>query len=563
LIKKGLYLNKDIAIINYDIAYSINNRQLLDSVNFKKLIRLCLNKLEEEDNNLYRWLLNGKKVSDALFDILKTLKLLSVLNPEEIDNHYLNDKKQLLKFVEVLHDYWMSYKRFGVTKTRFSRKNESHFVVQDSNFNKLVRSLYRDIEQNLKGEKNNVYRQIHTGTNASILVYKLEKFFLSDIYKKLSDILVIESVMVRTPMIISTNSNTREGIFKETDRNPILDFDGDEESWFCYPAKVGNLSFLIYFHRDFIYHGVSLANLFELSSPNMANSKPDGILLFGNENQSENLFHYDEKEDLWVGTIAYDEKSEYFGYMKKMVLTLHNLKVMKKGWLPIHGSFINVYLKNDDKRGLLLMGDSGAGKSESIEALKNLKSNLIKNIEIIFDDMGSLHTENGIPYAQGTEIGAFLRLDDLSPGTPYESIDRAIFCNPDKSNARLIIKTTDYDIISNNHKIDLIAYLNNYDDKQGINELKDLEKAKKIFLEGKRLSKGTTEEIGLSKTYFANPFGPMQKKELCDDIFDKTFDSLIQNEVFVGEIFTQLGLNKKDSKPLDIVAKELLKFLQK
>ncbi|MDR2830778.1 MAG: hypothetical protein LBB45_07075 [Methanobrevibacter sp.] len=142
-------------------------------------------------------------------------------------------------------------------------------------------------------------------------------------------------------------------------------------------------------------------------------------------------------------------------------------------------------------------------------------------------------------------------------------MDRSIFFfNADKDNACLIIKTTHYKTISKNHEIDLSCYLNNHDDKRGMYEFEDLEKGKKVFIEGKRMSKGTTQEIGLNETYFANPFGPMQKKELCNELIDEIFKSLKANGIYIGEIYTQLGLNKKGENPLNTVAEELLKFLQ-
>lgn len=45
-----------------------------------------------------------------------------------------------------------------------------------------------------------------------------------------------------------------------------------------------------------------------------------------------------------------------------MSLTLHNLAMMEKGWLPIHGAFVNITLKDGRKKGIMLMGDSGAGE---------------------------------------------------------------------------------------------------------------------------------------------------------------------------------------------------------
>lgn len=209
------------------------------------------------------------------------------------------------------------------------------------------------------------------------------------------------------------------------------------------------------------------------------------------------------------------------------------------------------------------MGDSGAGKSESIEALKTLGRDKIKDIEVIFDDMGTIHIEQGIPYGQGTEIGAFIRLDDLDPGTPYRDIDRSIFMNPESSNSRVITPAASYDIVATNHKIDLFVYANNYDDKLGLHYFEDLEEAKATCKEGKRMALGTTQEVGISKTYFANPFGPMQKQELCEPLIDEIFQCMRNQGIFIGEIYTHLGFNKENREGLEIAAQQLLEFIEK
>ena len=247
-----------------------------------------------------------------------------------------------------------------------------------------------------------------------------------------------------------------------------------------------------------------------------------------------------------------------------MCLTLHNLAQMKRGWLPIHGAFVNITLKNGKRKGIMLMGDSGAGKSESIEALKNVGKDVIKNIEVVFDDMGTIHLEDGVPYGQGTEVGAFIRLDDLDPGTPYRDMDRSIFMNPESSNnARVITPAAPYEVISMNHKIDLFAYANNYDDKLGLARFESLEAAKSTCVEGKRMAKGTTQEVGISTTYFANPFGPMQKQDICDPLIDQVFTALRDNGVFVGEIYTHLGLSKENRDGINLAAQQLLEFIEK
>ena len=47
-------------------------------------------------------------------------------------------------------------------------------------------------------------------------------------------------------------------------------------------------------------------------------------------------------------------------------------------------------------------------------------------------------TQKGSPIGYGTEIGAFLRLDDLQPGYAFGHLDRSIIMNPNQVNARLL-----------------------------------------------------------------------------------------------------------------------------
>ena len=48
-----------------------------------------------------------------------------------------------------------------------------------------------------------------------------------------------------------------------------------------------------------------------------------------------------------------------------MLLTLHNLIMIKRGYLPIHGAMVNIEMKNGKQANVVIMGDSGAGKSEA------------------------------------------------------------------------------------------------------------------------------------------------------------------------------------------------------
>lgn len=562
--KENLYLNGGLAIINYNAAYPRSEKDLLSSADFANFLRNFIDYAKENLEDIYLYVLNGKTPREATFEMTKLLRQMIVLELDEIDSCYLNDKEKLLDFIEELYDFWKNHQRFSIINAgKGMAIQESSFVAADSAFNNLIRSLYRNVEEKVLGRKNSVYRQMQAGTNAAVAI-RGNATKLSDTYHALKDIPFIDSIMLRTPMILHPKSNKRTGMFTERDTNPISEFTGNRHEWFCYPAKIGSLLAFIYFHRDFISSAVSLGNLFELANEDECRQKPDLICLFGNEDgKDQTTFYYDQAEDIWVGCVSYNERIEYFGYIKKMSLTLHNLAQMAKGWLPIHGAFVNITLKSGKRKGIMLMGDSGAGKSESIEALKALGHDKIKDIEVVFDDMGTIHIEHGIPYGQGTEIGAFIRLDDLDPGTPYRDMDRSIFMNPESNNARVITPAAPYDIVATNHKIDLFAYANNYDDKLGLHQFEDLEEAKATCVEGKRMALGTTQEVGISTTYFANPFGPMQKQDICGPLIDEIFQCLRDNNVFVGEIYTHLGFSKENREGLQIAAQQLLEFIEK
>ncbi|WP_347176140.1 hypothetical protein [Galactobacillus timonensis] len=237
--------------------------------------------------------------------------------------------------------------------------------------------------------------------------------------------------------------------------------------------------------------------------------------------------------------------------------------MIEHGWLPIHGSMVNLYLKDGRKKSLMFMGDSGAGKSETLEALSNIASDLVDHQETVFDDMGSIHiNEEGKLVAEGTEIGAFVRLDDLDQATAYKELDRSIFFNPDKKNARVVMPAALYKTVVKEHPVDCLFYANNYDDKRGMHLFDSAAEAKKIFVEGKRNALGTTQEKGLSSTFFANPFGPMQRQEECSVLIDRMFEKLIEEHIPLGEVYTCLGLPDKGNHGIEKAAEELLEFVK-
>lgn len=559
--KEAIYLKRNMALINYTKAYYTTVEELLSSDGFALFLGKYLNFLSHTNPELFNWLKRGLPTEEVKKDLIRLLKVIQVLEIDEIAHPYFSDRERMLAVIEDCYHFWRNMQRYSVIYTRNEEGLQlANFMEADAQFHQMILNFYRTVQQKVQGSKNRVYRQLQAGTNASLLLRDYD-WPLPEAYQKLARIPFVHTIMLRTPLIIHPRSNKRLGMFSEVSDNPIGEFVEGDEEWMCFPLKVGSLLCYTYFHRDFTAGAVALANLFELASDeDCIGVKPDLLLLFGNpDGRQDTVFYHDTAEKIWVGKVSYGDVIEYFGYLKKMILTLHNLAMIEKGWLPLHGAMINLTLEDGTKKGVVMIGDSGAGKSETIEALTNLSEDIIVSREIVFDDMGSLHLNaKGQIRAQGTEIGAFVRLDDLDKGSAYRDMDRSIFFNPESANARVVVPAAPYSTVITDQKVDLFLYANNYTDQRGLRAFADKEEAMRTFIEGKRFALGTTQEKGLSTTFFANPFGPMQKQEACLKIIDQLFNQLIEQKIFLGEIFTGLGLPEKGGNALELAARELL-----
>ena len=565
--KEACYFHDNSVILNYSKSFVTSTNQLVDSDVFNQFLDHYLDYLNTHRMDLHAYLFQNTDDPQQVKEDLKNVsRILLLMNSNHTDVPYLKLPDIFLEVVEEGYHYWTSMERFSILYAPDADSYTTNsFMNVDGQINEIARDFYRTLERKITGRVDNMYKQIQAGTNASLLVQKYD-WDCPDKYKVLKNIDFVHTIMVRTPLIIHTKSNKRTNTFTDADHNPIEDFHGDENEWICYPALIGKVLVYAYFHRDYMCSCVGTSGLFQLArEEDCTGKKPDAILLFGNyDGTKDTVFYKDQEKGIWVGKTSASEEIDYFGYTKKSMLTLHNLVMMERGWLPIHGAMVNLYLKDGTKKGLMFMGDSGAGKSETLEALSNLASDIIDHQETVFDDMGTVHIdENGNLRAEGTEIGAFVRLDDLGAGTAYKQLDRSIFFNPEKTNARVVMPAAPYKTITKDHKIDCFLYANNYDDKRGMHLFKDREGAEDVFVQGKRFALGTTQEKGLSTTFFANPFGPMQRQKECKALIDRIFDKLYEEKIPVGEVYTNLGLPDKGNHGIDEAAKELLAFVQK
>lgn len=565
--------NRNTAIINFSAHYCESSEKVLNSKGFRLVLERFIERYKKNHHQTYQTLVECAGKSSFTDYMIKIFKLLLTLEVEEIIQYHEQDRKlfehreDLTEFIEGLYNYWRRVERYSVIYNRYYGEGlqKVNFIEAIDKFNNVILSTYRTIMNKILSDRFRVYRQLNAGVNAAVVLQKVN-WTNQECYEGLTRVLFIDSIILNPPFIMYPKQNKRVGIFEEVAYNPLRGLKLSREEWFCYPALVGHSLAYIFFHKDFMSQGISLGNLFEMAPSEMCkNREPDFIYIFGHKDDaSKAVYHHDRERNILIGYVSYDDAFDYFGYMKKMILTLHNVRMIEQGKLPIHGAMVSLKLMNGIKKNIVIIGDSGAGKSESLEALRVLSGDYIKDMRIIFDDMGTFDfDEDGKLLAYGTEIGAFIRLDDLDIGYAYREIDRSIFMNPDKVNARIVIPVTTYRDIIKGYPIDLVLYANNYEEGEELEFFSDVEEAKGVFIQGARRAKGTTSETGLVKTFFANPFGPLQRKSQTRKLIDRYFNALFQQNIQVGQIRTRLALQGQEHDGPIRVAGKLFQYISK
>lgn len=519
--------------------------ELLSSEQFQRILNQFIQNLQRRNSNLLVLFQTNAISAEDINTLNETLIYLTrlpanlVAKVVEGSDKYFSDKSLFDDFIEQLYNYWRHFQRLIISESNgegFANRPYRTFNRTIEHLTTLVRNTYRDIRANITGDYPRIYRQVAAGAEIAAITEKMTLDLPGEAKKTIEKISIIRQVLIYPPLIFKTTSNKRSGFFERVPKNPIESMNLDDRNWLCYPAKIGDLLVMVYFSLNLFELSFALCNLFELANDIDLKKKPDAILFFGvpvdqiePELQNKTYFYDDDKTGDLVGIIPEGDEMGYFGYLKKMALTLHNICMMKRGRMPYHGAMFQLKIHGKGEFNFLIMGDTGAGKSETLEAMRALGGEEIEDISIIADDMGSLHiSDQGELLGYGTETGAFVRLDDLQPGYAFGQIDRAIIMNANQVNARVVLPVTTYEKIIKGTKVDFVLYANNYepvdDQHPVIGRFNSKEEALSVFREGKVMSKGTTTTSGLVGTYFANVFGPQQYPELYDLLAEKYFE---------------------------------------
>lgn len=574
---------KDKVVIRVKDRLCDTPTELLSSKLFLNILTHSITSLTHRNSRLLGIFdhkeINGDDIRLLIETLIYLTKLPGDLVPRVVQGseQFFRDHNLFNSFVEYVYNNWREFQRLIICDSQdeaYDQRPYRTFNNTVENLTNLVRLTYRDIQVNITGHHPRIFRQVRSGAEIATIALPRQIPYPNGSFSVLQNIPIIRQVLIYPPLIFTPPMNKRSGTFERVNHNPLDFINVREDDWLCYPAKVGPLLIMVYFCMDFFELGFALSNLFELADDEDLQRRPDAVYMFGvpedqfpNLGKSQTIFYDNgEQEGVLVGAVPDNPKYGYFGYLKKMILTLHNIKMMKLHNLPYHGAMVNITLRGKGDYSVLIIGDTGAGKSETLEALRSVAGDEVNEITIIADDMGSLALTDGKISGYGTETGAFVRLDDLQPGYAFGQIDRTIIMSPTQVNARVVIPVTTYENIIKGFSPDLILYANNYDPVDEahpiIERFNSLDDALNTFRAGAVMSKGTTTTTGLVGTYFANIFGPDQYQDVHEPLAKEYFTAFFDQGIFVGQMRTRLGLPGQERSGPEDAALALLETLK-
>lgn len=308
-------------------------------------------------------------------------------------------------------------------------------------------------------------------------------------------------------------------------------------------------------YGQYVAEELRLFPQYDLTAEQLQNVKPDTISFLGLPGKVMGKdykvgYFMDKNADnssLPVSWVSKDKLTDYMGYLKKPILTLHNEKVKEMGGVPIHGAAFTIVFKNGLRKTVVMTGDSGTGKSETVIAMREKivkqlgQAAEVADVEMLAGDMLSLWKgADGEVYMLGTESGDFLRMSDISQEWQdrySDKIDSASVTNADHpTNPRTTIGgLCDPEKFLRPVRINMVFNIDNFNDTDSA--LQEITSGQNFF--GNTVPRGQRQEKGTSgdqPNIFAtidNDRGLSGRRELMQR-YGEEIDDLLDWEVLLA-----------------------------
>jgi len=286
--KSNLKIVGNKAVLNIRERMCETAEELLESNKFRIVLEHCLRQMERTNSPMLEIFENSTVTDEGVTNLIRTLILLEKYENRMVPHvfpeasAYMRNLRMLNGFVDYLYDYWRHFDRFIINHSEGDRLDKRPYRTFNETIEQLthlIRTVYRHIQENITGSHPTVYRQIPAGAEIAVISLPKNVPYRGETYKRLNKVTVIRQMLIYPPLVIQQPMNKRTGHFRKISKNPLNLFEMNPEEYICYPARVGRLIILIYFHINFFELGFSLCNLFDLAGDEELKKQPDAVLV--------------------------------------------------------------------------------------------------------------------------------------------------------------------------------------------------------------------------------------------------------------------------------------------
>ena len=224
--KTTYQLYSDKVVIRLRGKICETSEELLSSDLFRNVLIGFVRELERRQS-LYLDVFPGRKIGGKDIDqLISTFQFLVklpsdlVLKVYEDSGKFLRDRTLLYDFVEQLYNYWRRLHRVVINDTTLDQMDKRPYRTFGETVEKLmhvVRSTYRDIEENISGSHPRVYRQVSAGAEIGAIALPTPIPYPNGDYAFLREVSVLRQILIYPPMIYNSPNNKRKGMFERID----------------------------------------------------------------------------------------------------------------------------------------------------------------------------------------------------------------------------------------------------------------------------------------------------------------------------------------------------------
>lgn len=142
--------------------------------------------------------------------------------------NFLKYRKEIHGLAEYRYNFWRGFDRFIISASeRLISINDRTFNATIETLAHLVRSTYRDIQENIANRHPRVYRQVRAGANIAVIAVPRE-IPLSAPYRENSGVPIIRQILLHPPLILEPPMSKHTGCFKKIGENPLTQMEFPE-----------------------------------------------------------------------------------------------------------------------------------------------------------------------------------------------------------------------------------------------------------------------------------------------------------------------------------------------